>query len=1203
MKSKYPNQIDTSAEIPVIRNNITEISADTFNSLRSAIIQIEKVLGINPQGSIGLTVGDRISQSLDSSGNLSREALERANVLYGQVVNDNVAKTAAIEESKLKLNIPTQILQSEISSLNIIIDSVISKIDELNILFSVHINPAATNRHPASAIYVESYAQTSSDLATSYLEPTDLQITLQNLYDKHINYSGVNISNINNSHSASQIYFDKSNISDISDSDDVQGAIEDIAELNAEVIRDNFSYLNSNSLIKFGKKTSSYEDNNKNDILITSSSAIFSQSTKLITKITLSSAILPIDTINQFDILVLSGTTESEDDGEYYIESFEKDSSDKIISINIYSQLKTESNGTAIISVYRNYYQNNNFNGLNSTIRPRQLYTNTPDIIIAHPNAATISSKNIDISKISSNLNKFKITADESIELEVETFDSTISFDAQNLDSIVFKINEQFIQSGFPALAYKLRKETCFELAITHYIPDVSNDTIKRSLKISSASSNNATSELGFSEIIDKIYYGKYGNPLLLNGYLFKDFYNILLFNSSLVYLNTSSSRISLNSGNFADYGVSIGDTVVISNADNISDNVAYRIYDLNNENIDLDTPSTFSFTGYLNDNSIIFIIKNSVQFSDFNFIEVSGSSGLLLIDSLFEKNGKLIYNKRAEISGYLSSGGLFAAPIDISQGYLINKNIILNINTSNEAYLFDSSTSTEGDKTLITSTGEYLIRSPFNDGYITIRVNYISAPTSNVSCTIYGLNENNKDIFLLSRSLFGPSIGRVFGTSGFPGIPNTIDKRIFGNIGINQVSPSFIEKYIEQPRHDLRGNGIIYGCQVFNINTLSDANGQYVTFDISAGIFISSGIRYVFNGIVGHKFYTEENFYIAFDKNGCLDIRSEIDEAKSASHVSEQQLVYLAYIRISNSSYVLTINNDIIFDLRYFVDKLDNKISKEIIVSTNSSDGHFTDIESAIKYASMRRKIIFSNDSSASYPLVYIREGTYTINKPILIDIDINIIGSGMSTVIKRGDDLKIGAPGDPYEIATNIEVMKSIFVIGGGVSSDSDKIIKGVSFKNFSYETNNSFSGVSSVFCITQSLSKSGNAPYFRFENLYFQGPTNLSRGTPALYEAAIIATQSDAGSFPTNSVFGNIIMTGCYFNYMGGEDGIVRVIVNKGSSSSNKVQNIICTNNIAENCSLDGIISPAQMIFDDYGAYVLLSGLIETSNVIND
>ena len=43
-KSKYPNQIDTPSELPIVRDNIYEIGSDAINSLRSAIIQIEKTL-------------------------------------------------------------------------------------------------------------------------------------------------------------------------------------------------------------------------------------------------------------------------------------------------------------------------------------------------------------------------------------------------------------------------------------------------------------------------------------------------------------------------------------------------------------------------------------------------------------------------------------------------------------------------------------------------------------------------------------------------------------------------------------------------------------------------------------------------------------------------------------------------------------------------------------------------------------------------------------------------------------------------------------------------------------------------------------------------------------------------------------------------------------------------------------------------------
>ena len=86
-KSKYPNKLDTSVEIPTVRDNITEVGSDVLNSMRSAIFQVEKTLGINPQGSTGSSVSARISKSLDSSGNIKKDALDKVGVIYGDIIN------------------------------------------------------------------------------------------------------------------------------------------------------------------------------------------------------------------------------------------------------------------------------------------------------------------------------------------------------------------------------------------------------------------------------------------------------------------------------------------------------------------------------------------------------------------------------------------------------------------------------------------------------------------------------------------------------------------------------------------------------------------------------------------------------------------------------------------------------------------------------------------------------------------------------------------------------------------------------------------------------------------------------------------------------------------------------------------------------------------------------------------------------------
>ena len=115
-KTKYPNQIDTSVELPTVRDNITEIGSDVLNSFKSALLAIEKTLGINPHGSTGNTVASRLNQSLDSSGNLLPEALTLVGVLTGPITNNEVADHAAIKESKIDLNFPTLIGFSGFSS-------------------------------------------------------------------------------------------------------------------------------------------------------------------------------------------------------------------------------------------------------------------------------------------------------------------------------------------------------------------------------------------------------------------------------------------------------------------------------------------------------------------------------------------------------------------------------------------------------------------------------------------------------------------------------------------------------------------------------------------------------------------------------------------------------------------------------------------------------------------------------------------------------------------------------------------------------------------------------------------------------------------------------------------------------------------------------------------------------------------------------
>jgi len=204
-RSKYPEKYDTSVEIPQVRGNINEVGVDLLNSIRSAIFQIEHTLGINPQGASSNTLSDRLSKSLDLNGNIKKEALDKVGVIYGQISNENIAKIAAIEESKLKLDFPTKLLQTEISLTINKIEYLLSQYEEISSKFSSHVYIDTPNRHTAKSISIPAISGGISDEGLTSISTGSVFSAIDEILTKHVKYSGIDISSQNNSHSSNQI--------------------------------------------------------------------------------------------------------------------------------------------------------------------------------------------------------------------------------------------------------------------------------------------------------------------------------------------------------------------------------------------------------------------------------------------------------------------------------------------------------------------------------------------------------------------------------------------------------------------------------------------------------------------------------------------------------------------------------------------------------------------------------------------------------------------------------------------------------------------------------------------------------------------------------------------------------------------------------------------------------------------------------------
>lgn len=143
--TKYPGQLDTNAELTPVADNVTELTAEHINSLRSAIFAIETAIGTDPQGTSS-DLKTRLEQVLNPDGTFKTAALVAAGLISLPITNSMIGSSAAIEESKLDLDVPTQDLQNQVSSNDTDISVLQSLYNSLVVSLVNHAN-GATQRH------------------------------------------------------------------------------------------------------------------------------------------------------------------------------------------------------------------------------------------------------------------------------------------------------------------------------------------------------------------------------------------------------------------------------------------------------------------------------------------------------------------------------------------------------------------------------------------------------------------------------------------------------------------------------------------------------------------------------------------------------------------------------------------------------------------------------------------------------------------------------------------------------------------------------------------------------------------------------------------------------------------------------------------------------------------------------------------------
>ena len=1191
-KSSYPNKIDSSVELPVVRNNVTEITAEVINSLRDAIIQVEKTLGVNPNGIS--TVSDRLSQSIGQDGELKKEALDKAGVIYGPIFNENISKVAAIEEKKLRLDFPTKLLQTEISLLKTEIDNFTNLISEISSKLSAHINVYAIARHSSENISVPAVDIVASDTATDGFTGGKLTDILSDIYSNHIGFSGETSQN-NKAHSASQIYFDNTNVADLIPSVNVQGAIETLADQKTEALKTNLFATNSSGVVRQSK----YFDMVKNvdgKLKVDYSEINYTATSSHIQTINFSSPQEPLYEIEKFDLLEISSSSNESDKKKYLILNFEL-TSGNVSSVTILGGTLSDSSVNSLARIFKNPYQYSNINAYNTTVRPRYNRTNTPDIIVAHPNAATIITNNI----IPENINSTAST----IAIEVDGTEYSLPFyqssrgTTNTLDEIVLNINEYCADNKIPLFAYKIRNISCYEIALSHVIPSWVDSSVNRYLKIKSASSNDAINPAGLLSYLDTEVYGSYGNSILINGNTISDSENILTFLGSDLSLTIGTNNILFNSIEPISKGIKVGNLCYVE------DNGLYRVQSISGNTVTLDDQGS-TFTADIGSDKRVYFYKGTISLEDLEFSEIVGPQGSIMLDLFMTEDLSFGYHIRSKFENTLQSGSFSGIITDISKDYLVNQTDTISISINGLATVFDGSATSDGDQ--IYASGEYIIRSPAGSSFYRMQAIGSLPLTSAVSVVATGYEELPFNLIHLSRCIYSTGFGFVIGESG-PGVPTILDKRPSGTVNEVIISPSIIDKYISGPRSELRDNGTVSGLGF----STSNETATTCTISINPGFYYNSGTRYKFNGVIDLNItHDGSSFFAGFNKEGCLKIGTEITDPVSSGFISPfygETMTYIGYFIVDSLGVIKTV------DLRKSISFIDKKID-QIIVAEELNAGHFTSVKEAVDYARYYKMF----NKSASIPSILIKNGTYTISETILLDFDIQIIGSGPSTIIVQGNELLASG------ILSNLYVSNysnAMFLVGSDLSStgyQSDGLNYGIRISNLTCKYAENFASATDsnfnfYFLITQALNSTDDLLSFKFDNIIFEGSNQMSESTvnsgalsgvrqiiPVAFGLAV-----DSGTAAT--IFGNLSVSSCVFNYIGtGWTTVGAIISAPGTytvSSSNIVGNIIrkASPNILKVTSGDYYIFNTSDNYTMSGATHTMSNISVVANVLFD
>jgi hypothetical protein len=982
--SKYPNELDTDVELPRVDDNIVEIGGDAINGLRSAVFNIEQTLGVNPQGTAA-DMAARLNQSLNPDGTIKASALSTIGLVTLPITNSMVANNAGILESKLDLNYSTKNLRELIGALRVEHDALVLTVQGDITNLSRHVaHPSTFGRHRTSDIdgYIGKY----------------VDYNLQGIVDDLDTRIMDHLSDPIDAHDASAISFDDTDT--FINADEVQTAIEKLDDLGVTTLTMHQDNQHSNGILTAQK---TYEPNTFHGNVVVSSAALnaISSGATNVSYTSTPSTLSQVIRGDRIDITIDSNVYTR------YIESV--DSTFGVV--NFFMALPVGGiSPTAVI--YRTTEEAFAPSTLQLAVRHDSISGNLGGSVLQliHPSAPHILSNGLDVRAITASAKNIKIAWETGVTGDIDAYQALQTYPAANStpsvwtpENLAIALNEEFKKDGnnYPLVAFVYRGE----VGIAFDEPD-------GYVEFRAPSSNSAWAAFGLSGT--EIDYVVTPRRFYLDGYDFSEIRKVVdataITDNSTVIKNISVDLTALG----------IGQTGIVR----VKNHVDAGTYVFN-----ASTSNSLTISSHIGNFASDTNVNIEIYSDSFAVPIDTGVRTLfeLFMDGYNHEHGELRGAPRVE---YIAGGGSTASPqewfdiIDVSRDFTVGtKRInfqdvagdkIVKLGTPVTAPPASTDVTNPGESYVLPTTDvighRFRLYDYNNVDYIDIEIVdngfALVAADQAIDLTIHKRISEEKYV----------QIGQVLhDTDRFKHLS---DRRLTGTVGRKDVRSDYSRDYVSYPRSLLRGNGVIYGCEVSGSTVI---NGGQVLVDGS--IFTIPRTEF---DIPTDSDTATYNIFV--DSEGAIRFLKDNQDAASLSTPSIIEIInssdktILAQVDINGSSSTVTD----IRDLRRFVNKLDNKV--ELLVEENDINcGSFASLRAAANYLNAQ------GSSTSSSTTIKVRGEIFhnLSDGPLFLPDDVTLAGESNPFIsASRGSKITLYGSGSSFIIPGQGVRMKGLYV-----------------------------------------------------------------------------------------------------------------------------------------------------------------------------